>query len=59
MRGACFDGGSHVVSHNDDQDLGEDQVEQAKFFAQFGAVGLDCGLGRLDGRVIGGCQVAL
>jgi hypothetical protein len=50
--------GSHVVGHDDDEELGEDEIEETEFFAQRGAVNLDFGLGLLHGRNVCVSQVA-
>ena len=54
--GAGFHRRPVELGDDDDEDLGEDQVRNAEFAAQIGAVGLDCGLGCLEGRVVGGGQ---
>ena len=58
MRGPGFDGRAHIVGHDDDQELGEYQIEEeAEFFAQSRAVRLH-GLCRFERRIVGGGHVA-
>jgi hypothetical protein len=43
--GSSLGGGAEEIQNNDEEDLRHHQVEEAKLFAQSGAVGLDCSLG--------------
>ena len=56
VRGARFDRGSHVVGDDNDEDLREDEIEDAEFFAQGRAVGLDFGGSRFEGWVLSHCD---
>jgi hypothetical protein len=49
---AGLHGSAKEFGNDDDQNLGENQIEQAEFLAQSGAVGLDGGLGGLKRRVV-------
>jgi hypothetical protein len=42
-----FRGGAEEIQDDDEEDLRHDQVEQAEFFAEFGAMSLDFGFGGL------------
>ena len=46
LRGAQLGRGSHPMRADDVEDLGEDQIREAEFFFEFGAVGADAVGGR-------------
>lgn len=44
-------GGSHVIGHDDDEELSEDEVKETEFLPQRGAMSLNAGRSRLQDRV--------
>lgn len=54
--GAGLNCGSHVVGDDDDQELSENQVEEAEFLAESGAVRLNFCFDCLECRVVRGGQ---
>jgi hypothetical protein len=57
MGGSSLDSGAEKIGDHYKQDLSQNQIKKSEFAAESYAVGLNCGFGRPEGRVVCRSQV--